>query len=138
MFEPIRFNGPPVMNQSSADILRQPAEIAPAVQAFVAAVNDGSLPDVINAFLSDAIVNDQLVEYEGHHAIGVWARNDLLAQRTRMSVIRCRTRPTGVVLTVEMTGDFDGLGLPEPLVLSCYFSLSDRKIDQLIILRKDL
>lgn|SRR5262245_17384959 len=125
----------PVMNHITS---RQLAEFAPSVHAFVTAVNDGRLSDVISAFLSNAIVNDQLVEYEGHHAIGAWVRNDLLDQRARITVIKLRTRPTGVILTVEMSGDFDGQGLPEPLVFLCYFSLSDRKIDQLIILRRDL
>jgi hypothetical protein len=82
---------------------RQAAEFASSVHAFVGAVNDGRLSDVINAFLSNAIVNDQFVEYEGHQAIGAWARNDLLDQHARITVVKVRTRPTGVILTVEMS-----------------------------------
>lgn len=118
--------------------LKVTAGLAPVVDAFIAGVNEGRLSDVTDVFHAGAIVNDQLEEYVGLDAIAAWVRNDLFGQRARITAVLHRLRPTGVVSTIEMTGDFDGLGLPEPLVLSCYFSLSNEKIDQLIILRKGL
>lgn len=115
-----------------------PGGMVSVVEGFIAGINDRRIQDVLNAFLSGAVVNDQLVEYEGHDAIAVWLRKDIFDQNARIVAVQHRVRPTGVVSTVEMTGDFDGLGLPEPLILSCYFSISNGSVDQLIILRKGL
>lgn len=108
------------------------------VERFFAAINDRRIHDVLKAFLCGAVVNDQLVEYEGYDAIAAWLRRDLFDQHASIVVLQHTVRATGVVSLVEMTGDFAGLGLPDPLILSWYFSIANGIIDQLIILRTGL
>lgn len=112
--------------------------LAPAVWAFIDAVNNGDISEILPSFANDAVVNDQLVEYAGIEAIEGWAQAELMALNVRILVRETRLRHTGMIVIAQVEGDFDGFGLPEPLFLRFYFSLGRNLIDQLIILRKDI
>ena len=105
------------------------------IQTFVVAANNGDLEALLSAFVNDAVVNDQLCEYWGKAAIREWARRDLIAERLNIEVITTTERYHNAVVAVQIRGDFDGRGLPDPLIFTMYFSLSANAIVQLIIVR---
>lgn len=105
------------------------------VAAFVRAVNAGDLQALVGAFAGHALVNDQLHEYWDREAISGWAARDVVGVRLTMRVRRAVTRHAQTVVTAEIEGDFDRRGLPEPLVLTFYFSCHDDRVVQLVILR---
>jgi len=105
------------------------------VAAFVRAVNDGDLPALVATFAGHALVNDQLCEYWDTDAIAAWAARDVIGQRLALRVRSAVTHHAQTVLAAEVTGEFDRRGLPEPLVITFYFSCHEGQLVQLVILR---
>lgn len=109
--------------------------LAPTVADFVNATNACSLSELVAIFAEDAIVNDQLQEHSGRAAISEWAEREIIADRVTIFVVSAIEHHGGSIVTAHVDGDFDKRGLPEPLVLTFYFSSECGKITQLIILR---
>ncbi len=107
-----------------------------AVYRFIAGVNAGDAGDALAAFDGDALVNDQLRDYNGHAAIAGWLRDELLADRVHFGIADIVRRNDNIVVTAHLDGTFDKRGLPEPLVVTLYCSLHAQRIAQLIVLQK--
>lgn len=107
------------------------------VASYVLATNTFNLQHLLDAFADDAIVNDQLREYRGISEISKWADRDIIGNRMTMYVVNVLQRHGIAVVVANVDGDFDKQGLPDPLVLSFYFTTHDNKIIQLIILRNE-
>lgn len=111
------------------------AELPSAVAAYVRATNAGDLDALLETFVDDALVNDQLVDYWGKGAIAAWATHDIIGERLTLEVVKIVQHYGHSIVTAHVDGLFDKRGLPDPLVLAFYFSSHDEKIVQLIILR---
>ncbi|MDB5576336.1 MAG: hypothetical protein JWR80_1512 [Bradyrhizobium sp.] len=114
---------------------RSSAELPAPVAAYLGATNAGNLSALIETFVDDALVNDQLVDYWGKEAIAVWAARDIIGERLTLEVVKTVDHYGHSIVTAHVDGLFDKRGLPDPLVLAFYFSSRDDKIVQLIILR---
>jgi len=112
-------------------------DLPPPVAGFIFAMNLSDLDGLLTTFADDAIVNDQLYEYRGTAAIRQWATRDIIGQKTTMYVTKTLRRYEETLVIAHVDGDFDRKGLPDPLVLTFYFSVADHKIIQLIILRNE-
>ena len=112
-------------------------ELPAPVASYVLATNTFNLQQLLDAFADDAIVNDQLREYRGISEIRKWADHDIIGNRITMYVVDILKRHGVAVVIANVDGDFDKQGLPDPLVLSFYFTTHDNKIIQLIILRNE-
>lgn len=115
----------------------QPPPMPPPVSAYVLATNRFDLDGLVDAFAEDALVNDQLFEYWGREQIRHWAQRDIVGQQTTVYVTKVVQRSTDAIVTAHVDGSYDKRGLPNPLVLTFYFSLNAEKIVQLIILRNE-
>ncbi len=111
------------------------AELPPSVAAYVRATNAGDLNALLETFVDDALVNDQLVDYWGKTAIAAWAARDIIGERLTLEVVKSVEHYGHSIVTAHVDGLFDKRGLPDPLVLAFYFSSHNDKIVQLIILR---
>lgn len=114
---------------------RQLPAVPPAVAAYVRATNRFDLEGLLATFVDDALVNDQLQDYWGKHAIREWAEREIISQRLTMHVVAFVEHYGQAIIRANINGDFDRRGLPDPLVLSLYFSAAGDRITQLIILR---
>ncbi len=123
----------PVTPDSSPSALI--AELPLSVAAYVRATNTGDLDALLETFVDDALVNDQLVDYWGMEAIAAWAARDIIGERLTLKVVKTVQHYGHSIVTAHVDGLFDKRGLPDPLVLAFYFSSHDDKIVQLIILR---
>ncbi|MFG1461615.1 nuclear transport factor 2 family protein [Xanthobacter sp. DSM 24535] len=111
------------------------ADLPPTVAAFIHAMNACDLDALLETFVDDALVNDQLVDYWGKGAIAAWAARDIIGERLTLEVVKTLQHYGHSIVTAHVDGLFDKRGLPDPLVLAFYFSCHDEKIVQLIILR---
>jgi hypothetical protein len=111
------------------------ATLPPLVAAYVQATNSFDLDALMAGFADDALVNDQLRDYWGKSAIREWAARDIIGERLTMNVVRIREQHGHCILTADVDGNYDKRGLPDPLVLTFYFSAHGDQIVQLIILR---
>jgi ketosteroid isomerase-like protein len=107
------------------------------VAAYVQAANTFDLEALLAPFADDAIVNDQLREYRGKQAIKGWAARDIVGDHVTMYVVTAVEHYGNAIVTANVDGDYDKRGLPDPLVVTFYFSINRDKIIQLIILRNE-
>jgi hypothetical protein len=111
------------------------AELPTPAAAYIRATNLCDLDALLETFVDDALVNDQLVDYWGKEAIAAWATNDIIGEQLTIEVVKTVQHYGHSIVTAHVDGLFDKRGLPDPLVLAFYFSFSGNKIVQLIILR---
>ena len=107
------------------------------VAAFIAAVNAGNLDALVATFAEHAMVNDQLREYWDRPAIAEWARSEIIGQRLSVEVHKTVLNHDQTVVEARVDGSFDKRGLPDPLVVTFYFSTLDDHVVQLVILRNE-
>jgi hypothetical protein len=103
------------------------------VSAYVEATNSFNLDRFIAAFADDAVVNDHRDEFVGRAQIRAWAAREIIGDHVTMKVVDVRVLGGHAALKAEVDGDFDKKGLPTPLVLTFYFSVSGDKISALVI-----
>jgi hypothetical protein len=111
------------------------AEMPPSVEAYVRATNEADLVGLLDTFVEDALVNDELCDHWGKAQIEKWAAHEVIEAELRMRVTKVVNLQANTILNAEVVGNFDTRGLPDPLVLAFYFSIVEDKIIQLIILR---
>lgn len=104
------------------------------VASFVDAVNDVDAGKVIDLFADDAHVNDQLRDFWGKARIAEWIRREIVGERFTMDVVQAKQHFADLILTANVSGDFDKTGLPDPMTLTFIFSTRDGKITRLITL----
>ena len=114
-----------------SEVLNLPAPI----EAYVRATNSSNLDALVATFHEGALVNDQLKDYWGKQAIREWAAREVTGACLRMRVVKVVEHHGHVVVSANIHGNFDARGLPDPLVLSFYFSAPDDRIVLLIILQ---
>jgi hypothetical protein len=105
------------------------------VAAYIRATNLCDLDALLETFVDDGLVNDQLIDYWGKEAIAAWATHDIIGEQLTLKVVKTVQHYGHSIVTAHVDGLFDKRGLPNPLVLAFYFSSCGDKIVQLIILR---
>jgi ketosteroid isomerase-like protein len=116
-----------------SEVLNLPAPI----EAYVRATNASDLEGLVASFHERALVNDQLRDHWGKQAIRDWAAREVIGECLTMRVVKVVEHHGHVVVSANINGNLDTRGLPDPLVLSFYFSAPDDKIVLLIILRNE-
>jgi hypothetical protein len=108
-------------------------EVPSAITAYVTATNEFDVERMVAAFRVDAVVNDHRVELVGVDQIRAWAAREIVGDHVTMNVTSVRRIGDHVVLAAIVDGEFDKTNLPDPLVLTFYFSMSGDKIGALVI-----
>ncbi len=104
------------------------------VVAHIAACNSHDIDAWMTTFAPDAMLNDLRREFIGADAIRSFAAKEIFGDQVTMSVHRAWDRHGDITVHAKMDGSYDKTGLPDPLVLSFYFSLRGERITQLVIL----
>jgi hypothetical protein len=104
------------------------------VSDHIAANNNQDPEALIATFAPDALVNDAQREFLGHAAIRAWADKEIFGANVTLRVQRACDQHGDIIVRAQVDGDFDKTNLPDPLILTYYFSVRDGLITQLIIL----
>jgi hypothetical protein len=99
----------------------------------VAATNRGDPDGLMATFASDALLNDARREFLGHAAIRAWADKEIFGDHVTLDVQTAYENYGDVILRARVDGDFDRTNLPDPVILTYYFSVRNDKITQLIV-----
>ena len=104
------------------------------VRDYFTAMNALDSAGMVAVFTSDGLVNDIQREFWGPEAIKRWADRESVGDKV---VWKAFTDPMAhhgdYIVSAEVDGEYDKTGLPDPLVLTYYFSLENDKITRLII-----
>jgi ketosteroid isomerase-like protein len=115
-------------------LLPLPAPVA----SFVAAVNAFDSDAILQVFADNALVNDIRREFVGKPAIRRWVDREITGPKVTLAVMNVREHYGDVIVTGQIDGEFDKTGLPDPLVMTFYFTLRfterEDQIVQLIII----
>jgi len=110
------------------------SDLPAAISAYIEATNGFDLDALVASFADDGMVNDQRREYRGKAAIRSWAGREIIGDKVTMQPTQVTGGQENVAVAAKMDGNYDKSGLPDPLVLTFYFSLHGERITQLIIL----
>jgi ketosteroid isomerase-like protein len=113
------------------DITRR---LPPVIAAYLKASNEADSDAFLGVFTDDALVNDIQREFSGKAAIGKWAEREIFGAKVTMEVVRAIDHHGDVIVTAKIDGTYDKTGLPDPLILTFYFTVRDDKITMLLIL----
>ena len=105
------------------------------VRQYFTAMNAFDGPGMVSAFADDAVVNDIQREFLGHQSIQRWVDRESVGDKVvTTKFTETREHHGDYFVSAEIDGEYDKTGLPDPLVLTFYFSLDGDGISRLIIL----
>lgn len=111
------------------------ANLPAAVTEYIEASNTFDGDRLIAAFAADAFVNDARREFWGAEAIKAWSDRELIGDKVTMDVTDVTEQHGMTVVNAKMDGEYDKTNLPDPLILTHYFTVHDGKIVTLFIIR---
>jgi hypothetical protein len=115
------------MNESS----NQPSGV---IAEHIEAVNAFDVDAIVATFATDALVNDARREFWGTDAIREWVAKEMVGDHVTIDVTEVIDHRGHVVVRGRYDGDFDKTNLPDELILTNYFTVSNGKIDTLIVI----
>jgi ketosteroid isomerase-like protein len=110
------------------------AQLPTPIAAYVKASNAADMSAYLATFVDDPLVNDIRREFWGKAAIKTWAEQEIFGANVSMEVLRAAEHYGDVILAAKFDGTYDKTGLPDPLILTLYFTLREGRIARLIIL----
>ena len=109
--------------------------LAPVLAEFIAAVNAFDEDAIVATFADDALVNDVHREFWGTEAIRRWVAREIVGDRVTIEVTDVLDHHGNTIVRGRYDGNYDKTNLPDPLILTHYFTVRDGKIVTLIIIR---
>jgi hypothetical protein len=107
------------------------------VEGYIAAGNAFDSDAMIAVFTDDALVNDARREFWGKDAIRGWVDREVVGDKVTMAVTATSEHYGDVIVHAAMDGEYDKTGLPDPLILTHYFTVRDDHIVRLIVIRNE-
>lgn len=108
--------------------------LPPAIEQFIAGVNNFDSTMLLESFVDDALLNDNHREFWGKTAIKKFTDREFIGDRVSLSITDVREHYGQFVIAAKTDGNYDKANLPDPLILSFYFTLKNEKIATLIII----
>jgi hypothetical protein len=101
--------------------------LPPVVAEYVAAVNAGDLDTLAATFAEDAYVTTQ-AEARGTTAVRALLTKEFIDDHVTLEVREVIDHHGDFIVRTRYDGTYDKTNLPDPLIMTNYFSLRDGKI----------
>jgi hypothetical protein len=101
----------------------------------IEAVNAFDEEAIMATFAPDALVNDARREFWGTEAIRDWVAKEMVGDHIRIVVTEVIDHHGQIVVRGRYDGDLDKTNLPDEVILTNYFTVSEGRIDTLIVIR---
>ena len=108
--------------------------IPPVIQDHIGAYRRHDIEALMATLAPDALVNDIQREFIGHSAIRAWADEEIVRPKVTLEIEAAFEHFGATIIRFRVDGEFDKSNLPDPLILTYYFTVSGDRISQLIIL----
>jgi hypothetical protein len=110
-------------------------EMPRPVRDYFAALNAFDSAGMVAVFPADGLVNDVQREFWGAEAIKRWTDREIVGDKVvATTFVDAKDHYGDYIVSAEIEGEYDKTGLPDPLVLTFYFSLTGVQVSRLIIL----
>jgi ketosteroid isomerase-like protein len=100
----------------------------------ISAVNAFDVDAIMSTLADDALVNDNHREFWGAEAIRAWVTKELVGDHVTLDVTEVIEHHGDTFVRAHYDGEYDKTGLPDPLILTNYFSVRDNKIVRLYVI----
>lgn len=110
-------------------------ELPAVVSQHIDAVNAFDLDRMMGTFADDALVNDAHREFWGADAIRRWAAKEMVGDHVTLDVTEVLDHGGQCIVRARYDGDYDKANLPDPLIMSNYFTVHDGRIVSLFVIR---
>jgi hypothetical protein len=101
----------------------------------IAAVNAFDADAIVATFAADALVNDARREIAGRDAIKRWVTKEMVGDKVTLDVVAVVEHHGTTIVRARYDGEYDKASLPDELIMSSYFTVSDGKIVSLFVIR---
>jgi hypothetical protein len=108
-------------------------DLPPIIARHVAAYGAHDPAAFMATLAPDALLHDNRREFLGHDAIRAWADKEIFGDNVSLAVEQAFEQHGTVTLHARTDGDYDKTNLPNPLILTFYFTVTGERITQLII-----
>ena len=105
------------------------------VAEHIAAVNAFDTEAIVATFAADALVNDARREIAGREAIERWVAKEMVGDKVTLDVVGVVEHYGATIVRARYDGEYDKTNLPDELIMSNYFTVSDGKIVSLFVIR---
>ena len=99
--------------------------------AYLRATNNRESAAFIDLFADGAVVNDAGREFRGIPAIKDWSDREIFDAQVMLEVLNVTDRDGETVLTTKVDGNFDRVGLPDPVIINHHITVEDGQIVRL-------
>jgi len=103
--------------------------LSPVIPKYIDASNAHDVRAIVDCFADDAVVRDENAMRHGKIDIRRWATETIEKYKFQFKPISAAERDAETILTVEISGSFDG----SPVTLDYYFTIANDRIQSLII-----
>src|ERR1700752_1572577 len=103
----------------------------PTVAAYLGTTNRHDPAAFLACFADDAVVHDARRVWRGIDAIRAWSEREIFAPNVVLEVLAASVHGDETVVTTRVEGDFDRIGLPDPVVIEHRIVLAGDKISRL-------
>ena len=111
------------------------ADMPAPVRAYFEAMNKYDSAGMVAAFSTDALINDVQREFWGPESIKRWTVKEIVGDKViTTKFVEAKAHHGDYIVSAEFDGEYDKTGVPDPLVLTMYFSLDSDQVTRLIIL----
>ena len=111
------------------------ADMPAPVREFFDAMNRHDTAGMVALFPADGLINDVQRDFWGPAAITRFLDREVSGDKVVATrVVESKEHHGDFIVSVEVDGEYDKTGLPDPLILTFYFSLPGDQISRLIIL----
>ena len=104
------------------------------VTEYIEAANSFDGDRLLAAFSDNALVNDARREFWGREAIARWSSKEIIGDKVTLQVTETKEHYGTVIVDAVIDGEFDKTNLPDPLILTHYFSVVGDEIVSLVII----
>jgi ketosteroid isomerase-like protein len=111
-----------------------PTTVPQPISDFFAAANAFDSDGMIAPFTDDGLLNDIQREFWGPAAIKRWADKESVGDHViTTDFTDVKEHHGSWIISAAIDGEYDKTGLPDPLILTYYFTLNGNKIASVII-----
>lgn len=104
------------------------------IREYFSAMNAFNSEGMIASFTHDGLVNDIQREFWGSDAIKRWADKESVGDHVvTTDFTEVKEHHGSWFISTAVNGEYDKTGLPDPLILTYYFTLDGDQISSLII-----
>jgi hypothetical protein len=111
------------------------SKLPEVIAEHIAAVNAFDADAIVATFAAGALVNDARREIAGRDAIERWVAKEMVGDKVTLDVVAVVEHYGTTIVRARYDGEYDKTNLPEELIMSNYFTVSDGKIVSLFVIR---